>query len=158
DASRAGGAGWRARAARRVFDRCAGGQGLARQRFVHRRCGGRAAACQPGSAGRAEGVTPMTDTVVLAVLYEHPDWVRPLLQELERCGVPYQRVFAGEHRFEPSAPLPADHPRLVFNRMSPSAWKRGRGSAINYTVSYLQHLEAAGVRVWNGSRTFAYEI
>jgi glutathione synthase/RimK-type ligase-like ATP-grasp enzyme len=100
----------------------------------------------------------MTEGPVLSILYEHPDWFRPLFQELERRGIPHRRVYAGEHCFEPLAALPPDHPPLVLNRMSPSAWKRGRGSAIGYTASYLAHLESSGVRVFNGARTFAYEI
>src|SRR5262249_57711712 len=47
---------------------------------------------------------------------------------------------------------------LVFNRMSPSAWQRGNGHGIFYTLNYLKHLEEKGVRVVNGSRAFAHEI
>ena len=31
---------------------------------------------------------------------------------------------------------------LLFNRMSPSAWQRGVGHGIFYTLNYLAHLEA----------------
>ena len=47
---------------------------------------------------------------------------------------------------------------LLFNRMSPSAWQRGLGHCIFYTLNYLAHLEAKGVRVVNGYRGFAHEI
>ena len=42
--------------------------------------------------------------------------------------------------------------------MSPSAWTRGHGHAIFYTLHFLAHLEAQGVRVVNGARAFAVEI
>jgi len=37
--------------------------------------------------------------------------------------------------------------------MSPSAWQRGNGHGIFYTLNYLKHLEENGVRVVNGSRS-----
>ena len=46
---------------------------------------------------------------------------------------------------------------LVFNRMSPSAWKRGRADAILYTLHYLRYLRSAGVPVFNGLRAFTVE-
>src|SRR5213082_211946 len=42
--------------------------------------------------------------------------------------------------------------------MSPSAWQRGLTHGIFYTLNYLAHLEAKGVRVVNGYRSFAHEI
>src|SRR5260370_38493489 len=41
--------------------------------------------------------------------------------------------------------------------MSPSAWQRGVGHGIFYTLNYLKHLEEKGVRVVNGSRAFTHE-
>src|SRR2546422_10596044 len=46
---------------------------------------------------------------------------------------------------------------LLFNRMSPSAWLRGNGHGIFYTLNYLAHLEELGVRVVNGLRAFTIE-
>ena len=46
---------------------------------------------------------------------------------------------------------------LVFNRMSPSAYLRGRGHSILYTLNYLAHLEQLGVRVVNGLSAFRVE-
>src|SRR5260370_6893642 len=42
--------------------------------------------------------------------------------------------------------------------MSRSAWQRGLGHGIFYTLSYLAHVEGKGVRVVNGYRCFAHEI
>jgi hypothetical protein len=90
----------------------------------------------------------------IAIFYEHPDWFRPLFTELDRRGTPYVRLHADGHRFDP-----ADRPpySLVFNRMSPSAWLRGRGACIAQTSSYLAFLAARGVRVVNGVSAFATE-
>jgi len=99
---------------------------------------------------------PMTNTGrPLAIFFEHPDWFRPLFAELDRRGVPYVRLHADEHHFDPSAPAPY---ALVFNRMSPSAYLRGRGDAIFYTQAFLSHLEGQGVRVINGTKAFQTEI
>jgi glutathione synthase/RimK-type ligase-like ATP-grasp enzyme len=47
--------------------------------------------------------------------------------------------------------------RLLFNRMSPSAYRRGHGQGIFYTQYYLAHLEQRGKRVVNGQKAFRYE-
>lgn len=90
----------------------------------------------------------------LAVFYEHPDWFRPLFAELDRRGLPYEKVHAGAHRFDPSEEPPWP---VVFNRMSPSAYNRGVGHAIFYTTAWLAHLEERGVRVINGRRAWLVE-
>ena len=92
----------------------------------------------------------------IAVYHEHPDWFRPLFAELERRGVPYARLDAAHHRYEPGGTRPPY--ALVFNRMSPSAWRRGVGHGIFYTAQYLDQLERHGVRVVNGTRAFLTEI
>lgn len=97
----------------------------------------------------------MTSNPRLAIYYEHPDWYRPLFDELSRRGVPYARLLATEHSFDPSEPVPFD---VVFNRMSPSAYTRGGGDLTFYTSQYLAHLERLGVRVINGSKAWATEI
>src|SRR5262249_50325362 len=92
----------------------------------------------------------------LGIYYEHPDWYRPLFDELDRRGVPYDRLHADTHRFDPSETRPS-HP-LIFNRMSPSAHTRGRAHLINYTLQYLAHLERLGGRVINGYDAWKTEI
>ena len=92
----------------------------------------------------------------LAIYHEHPDWFRPLFTELERRAVPYVRLDAAHHRYEPGAPRPPY--ALLVNRMSPSAWRRGVGHSILYTAQYLDQLERHGVRVINGTQAFLTEI
>lgn len=99
-------------------------------------------------------MTSRTDTI--AVLYEHPTWLNPLFEELERRGAPFERLDLGEHRFDPGADPPER--ALVYNRMSPSAHLRGLPGAVEYTRAYLAHLERFGTRVINGSRAFDVEV
>ena len=99
----------------------------------------------------AFNMTEMT----IAIYYEHPDWFRPLFDELDRRQVAYARIDASRHRYEPGAGQNGH--ALVFNRMSASAYTRGHGNAIFYTRNYLAQLEAAGTRVINGAAAFAIE-
>ena len=92
----------------------------------------------------------------IGIYYEHPDWFKPLFAELDRRGVSYERIEAARHRYDPSTDEDARF-GLVFNRMSPSAYLRGRGHNILYTQHYLAHLEQLGVRVVNGVQAFRHE-
>jgi hypothetical protein len=92
----------------------------------------------------------------LGIYYEHPDWYRPLFNELDRRGVAYDAMHADAHTYDPSEPA-ATH-AVVFNRMSPSAYIRGRGHLLFYTSQYLTHLDRVGARVINGRRAWATEI
>jgi hypothetical protein len=106
----------------------------------------------------AASETPATSDLqgAIAIFYEHPFWFDRLYAELDRRGTPYVKVDATTHRYDP-ADLAADlSGRLVFNRMSPSAYRRSHGQ-IFYTLHYLAHLEAAGKRVINGLQAFRHE-
>jgi len=92
----------------------------------------------------------------MAIYYEHPDWFRPLFQRLDESGVAWKKIDARNHPYD--AGSSEAELSLLFNRMSPSAWQRGLGHCIFYTLNYLAHLEAKGVRVVNGYRGFAHEI
>jgi biotin carboxylase len=97
----------------------------------------------------------MTDAKPIGIYYEHPDWFRPLFAELDRRGVSYERIHA-ESFYDPTTDADARF-SVVFNRMSPSAYLRGHGHTILYTLSYLAHLEQLGVRVINGTSAFRVE-
>ena len=98
---------------------------------------------------------PATRDGPIAIYYEHPDWFRPLFAELDRRGVPYQRVDAAAHSYDPSE---SQSPySLVFNRASPSAYLRGHGQVTFHTKSWLRHLERIGVPVVNGSACYEME-
>lgn len=92
----------------------------------------------------------------IAVYYEHPRWFQPVFEEMVRRSVPYVRLDAARHHFD-LAPNGDQQYSLVFNRMSPSAWTRGKAHSIFYTINYLAHLEQLGTRVVNGSHAFRVE-
>src|SRR5579875_3912376 len=102
-----------------------------------------------------EGFSTMSRPI--AIYYEQPNWFKPLFAELDRRGTPYVKLHAAEHSWAIE-----DHPEqrysLVVNRMSPSAWNRNHGDCIFYTQSYLEHLQARGVRVINGLKAFRNEL
>jgi len=93
----------------------------------------------------------------IAIYYEHPHWFKPLFAELDRRKTPYVRVNAAQHHFDPAQLNGEGNYRLIFNRMSPSAYRRGHGQGIFYTLYYLDHLEQRGKRVVNGQKAFRYE-
>ncbi|MDQ3488718.1 MAG: hypothetical protein M3468_13450 [Acidobacteriota bacterium] len=92
----------------------------------------------------------------IGIYYEHPDWFRPLFAELDRRDTPYVLVNASRHHYDATN---GDGKQfgLLFNRMSPSAYLRGSGHSILYTLNYLAHLEQLGVRVVNGLSAFRVE-
>ena len=92
----------------------------------------------------------------VAILYEHPLWFEPLFAELERRGIPYERLHAERHAFDPGEP--STPYSLVVNRMSPSAWTRGHERAIFHTLDYLAYLDGIGANVLNGHGAYAYEL
>ena len=91
----------------------------------------------------------------LAVLYEHPEWQKPLFQALERRGVRFAAVDLKKAAFcdadEPLSPL-------YFNQASPSAYVRGNTRAVPYALAYMRALQTRGVRVLNGADAFALEL
>jgi hypothetical protein len=92
----------------------------------------------------------------IGILYEHPEWFEPLFAELDRRGLPYERILAHEHRFDPSdRSVPYS---LVVNRVSPSSYLRGHTNAIFHAQGYLTYLEGLGIPVVNGTRAYASEL
>lgn len=91
----------------------------------------------------------------IAIYYEQPNWFVPLFQQMDARGVTWVKLDARYHQYDPASS--EQEYSLLFNRMSPSAWQRGVGHGIFYTINYLKHLENKGVRVLNGSRAFAHE-
>lgn len=91
----------------------------------------------------------------IGILYEHPEWFELLFAELHRRGICFDKIPAERLLFDPEAPVPY---RLVINRMSPSAWKRGHGNGIFAVRDFLAHLECRAVDVINGSYAYSVEI
>lgn len=91
----------------------------------------------------------------LVVLFEHPEWQKPLFAALERRGVDFAAFDLKQAAFDPDA-LP--EARLYFNQASPSAYVRGNTRAVPLAMSLLRSLELRGARVLNGSKPFALEL
>jgi glutathione synthase/RimK-type ligase-like ATP-grasp enzyme len=98
--------------------------------------------------------SPTNDRDVL-VLFEHPEWQKPLFAALEKHGVSFSALDLKRAAFEPGASVGA---RLVFNQASPSAYVRGNVRAVPLALAYLKALEHDGVTVINGARAFALEL
>ena len=97
-------------------------------------------------------MSPLAD---LAVLYEHPEWQKPLFQALDRRGIRYIPVDLKKAVFsDADAPLAP----LYFNQASPSAYVRGNARAVPYALACMRALQIRGVRVLNGADAFALEI
>lgn len=91
----------------------------------------------------------------LVVLYEHPEWQKPLFAALERRGVAFAAFDVTRAAFS-NRELP--NARLYFNQASPSAYIRGHARAVPLALSYLRALELHGARVLNGADVFALEL
>jgi glutathione synthase/RimK-type ligase-like ATP-grasp enzyme len=91
----------------------------------------------------------------LVVLFEHPEWQKPLFAALERRGVRFGKYDLKEGAFDPALSPKA---RLYFNQASPSAYVRGNGRAVPFALALMRSLELSGARVLNGSRAFALEL
>lgn len=100
-------------------------------------------------------MTQLSDPPALVVLYEHPEWQKPLFAALEARGVSFaafdlkQAVFGGADL--PEAPL-------YFNQASPSAYNRGNTRAVPLGLALMEALQADGVRVLNGAPAFRFEL
>jgi hypothetical protein len=91
----------------------------------------------------------------LVVLFEHPEWQKPLWAALDRRGVRYAALDLKRAAFDPEAALESP---LYFNQASPSAYVRGNTRAVPLALSLMRALEQGGARVLNGSRAFLLEL
>ena len=91
----------------------------------------------------------------LVVLFEHPEWQKPLFRALERREIRFGTFDLKRGAFDPD--LVPEAP-LYFNQASPSAYVRGNTRAVPLALSLMRSLELGGARVLNGSRAFLLEI
>lgn len=91
----------------------------------------------------------------LAILFEHPTWQQPLFDALDARRVEYVAIDVKHAAFDVGASANA---RLVFSQASPSAYTRGHGRAVPYTLALLEQLEETGARVLNGAAAFRFEL
>ncbi|MES2754756.1 MAG: alpha-L-glutamate ligase [Pseudomonadota bacterium] len=94
----------------------------------------------------------------LAILYEHPEWFKPLFAALERRGVDYVAL-RPDGDWDPAALTPPA--RVVLSRIAMSAFLRGAGGfgehPIFYAAALLDHWARAGARVLNGAGVIAID-
>jgi hypothetical protein len=92
----------------------------------------------------------------VAVLYEHPEWFKPLFAELDHLRIPYVPLYAGELSYDPAQrSFPYE---LVLNRMSPSSYLRSHAQAIFFCRDFLRYLDNIGVSTINGCEAYSVEI
>ena len=99
---------------------------------------------------------PVTQPKPIAIYHEHPDWFKPLFDELDRRELRYVRLDAAAHVWDPAE---GESPySVVVNRASPSAYLRGHAQSTFHTLHWLKHLERLGVPVVNGSAAYTSEL
>src|SRR6185295_2914044 len=84
----------------------------------------------------------------VGIFYEHPEWFKPLFNELTKRGIPFTPIHAENHHYDPSEKESVYS--LVINRMSSSSYLRGHVQGLFHTTNFLYHLENIGVPVING--------
>ncbi len=90
----------------------------------------------------------------LAILYEHPDWFRPLFAALDRRGVDYVKL-TPDGAWDPADPTPPA--RVVFNRIAMSSFLRADEHPIFHAAALLDHWRRGGARVVNGADVLAID-
>lgn len=94
-------------------------------------------------------------TADLAILYEHPEWFKPLFAALDRRGIAYEAIRLTDHHFDPadrSIPAP-----VVLSRVAMSGFLREPEHGIFYAQSLLAHWRDCGARVLNGPEVLALD-
>ena len=90
----------------------------------------------------------------LAILYEHPEWFRPLFAALDRRGIAY-RALTPDGDWDPAgSPPPA---RVVFNRIAMSSFLRAGEHPIFHATALLDHWQRGGARVVNDAGVLAID-
>ena len=96
-----------------------------------------------------------SNQVDVVVLYEHPEWQKPLFAALEKRGLSFSALDLKRASFSDQD---VPNARLYFNQASPSAYVRGNTRAVPFALALLRHLAAHGAKVVNGADVFALEL
>lgn len=83
---------------------------------------------------------------MIGLIFEHPPWLFPLFEALEKRHIPFRKIDVSRFAFDMQATsvLP-----LYVNRLSASSYQRQHQGAIALTMSYLKFLQGHGARVLN---------
>ena len=97
----------------------------------------------------------MTDPAPdLAILYEHPEWFKPLFAELARRGVGYAAL-TPDGAWDPAdRALPAP---VVFSRIAMSSFLRSEEHPIFHSLALLDHWRRGGAAIVNGPDALAID-
>ena len=98
-------------------------------------------------------------TVDLCILYEHPEWQKPLFKTLDQRDINYLPFDLKKAAFDDTVyfdELP--HAKLYFNQASPSAYVRGNTRSVPFNLALMEYLEISGQRVINGLKAFRFEL
>lgn len=110
-----------------------------------------------GASGRTHPLSPVEFSIRameapladLAVFYEHPTWFEPLFAALDRRGVDWRAIAAGDHTFDPGPGAPPAP--VILNRIGMSAFLRQSDHPIFYARTLFDHWQGQGARVVNGA-------
>ena len=91
----------------------------------------------------------------IGILDEHPEWSRRLLDELDRRGLPWEKVDHSSHAFDPRDRRPRHS--VIVNRTSPSSHTRGHKGVLFYAEALLAHYESLGIPVVNPVAAYRFE-
>ncbi|MHA1983458.1 MAG: ATP-grasp domain-containing protein [Candidatus Hodarchaeales archaeon] len=94
----------------------------------------------------------------LVVLYEHPDWQKPLFEILDKRDIKYSPFDLKKNSFSDQIFDHIPDSKLYFNQASPSAYTRGNTRAVPFNLALMEYLEAIGKRVLNGGQAFRFEL
>ena len=91
----------------------------------------------------------------IGIMDEHPEWSRRLLDELDRRGLPWEKIDHSIHAFDPRDRRPRYS--VIVNRTSPSSHTRGHKGVLFYAEALLAHYEALGIPVVNPVAAYRFE-
>ena len=100
-------------------------------------------------------MSDMARDLDLVVLFEHPEWQKPLFAALDRRGIAFEPFDLKRAAFS-NVDVPTAY--VYFNQASPSAYVRGNTRAVPLALAYMRTLERLGARVLNGADVFALEL
>jgi hypothetical protein len=111
----------------------------------------------PASAALVAGTPARLESVgmiqaPIAILYEHPEWFKPLFAELERRRMPYRKLSLADLWYNPAVrTCPYS---LIVNRVSAHPSQGIHPEVILFVKQYLAYLEGIQASVINGYSSF----
>ena len=91
----------------------------------------------------------------IGIMDEHPEWSARLIAELNRRGLPWEKIDHSNHGYDPRERRPAYG--VIVNRTSPSSHTRGHGGVLFYAEPLLDYYESLGLPVINPVAAYRFE-